>query len=315
MIYIFLASLVLAAPPVETVGERAADRARIQRHLAAVEADLRAVDASHLPPALQQARRANLDRLHAYRLAGEFPRNSEHPGERVPYFIDDDGVPCAVGHLVVESGFADIAREIADSENNAKLLAMQHPALPVWIAASGLTAEECARIQPTYCRCDEEYAPVCGVDGMTYQNACYAETCADVEIAYAGVCKGEDTTTGWPSPGTTADATGGSSDTGSSGDTGTADAGTGAATTDEPASTGPASTSGGTTGEPATTGDAASTGASTGVAATTGATGDSDDGPSQAPAQDGGCGCRSPAGAHGLLLALLALLPRRRRRA
>ena len=60
-----LVSLLLLAQPAP-VGEREADRTRIQRHLAAVEADLRAVDPSHLPPALQQARRSNLDRLHAY---------------------------------------------------------------------------------------------------------------------------------------------------------------------------------------------------------------------------------------------------------
>lgn len=306
MISLSLSLLALTASPVEVVGERAADRARIQRHLGAVEADLRAADTDHLPPALQQARRVNLDRLHAYRLAGEFPRNSEHPGERVPYFIDDDGVLCAVGHLVAESGFADVAREIADSENNARLLTMRHPALPAWIAASGLTADECARIQPTYCQCRDEYAPVCGVDGMTYQNACYAETCAGVEIAYEGVCKGEDTTTTWPAPGTTGDGTGGSSgagtgDTGSDG-TGSDDSTAGSATTGS-ATTGPATT--GTTGGPGTTGATADSDADSG----------SDGGSSQEKPKDEGCGCRSPAGENGLLLALLALIPRRRRRA
>lgn len=202
----------------EVVGQVDADRARIQKHLEVVESELRARDTSHLPAELQAERERNLDRLHTYRLAGVFPQNPEFIGERVPFFIDADGVACAVGHLVIESGFAAVAEEIEARENNARLLDMTHPALTGWIAQSGLTAEECARIQPSYCGCSQEYEPVCGEDGKTYGNTCQAETCAMVKVAHEGVCAPAESTSDWPEPGssTAVEDTSGSGSSGSS---------------------------------------------------------------------------------------------------
>ena len=46
---------------------------------------------------------------------------------------------------------------------------------------------DCLDTNPDYCLCTEEWDPVCGVDGNTYSNACFAE-CEYVVIAYDGEC-------------------------------------------------------------------------------------------------------------------------------
>ena len=50
---------------------------------------------------------------------------------------------------------------------------------------------ECLDTNLDDCLCTEEWDPVCGVDGNTYSNACYA-TCEYVVIAYEGECVNND---------------------------------------------------------------------------------------------------------------------------
>jgi hypothetical protein len=88
--------------------------------------------------------------LHADWTRGEFPRNPDYPDSLVPYFIDARGVACAVGQLVIASGHRGFAQEIARTRNHAYIREIRDPRLAAWAEASGLTLEECARIQPGY---------------------------------------------------------------------------------------------------------------------------------------------------------------------
>ena len=180
-----LSSTAYANPVVD------ADRERIQQHLADVEEELRERDVSHLSPELQQARAQNLDVLHTYKKAGEFPHNTHVPWQH-PVFIDRDDRACAVGHLMIESGWEAEARLIQERENLAYLPEMQSPEVESWVVQSGLSAEEAALIQPTYSPCDyctSEVEPVCGDDGTTYANDCVAEHCSSVDRWHDGCCE------------------------------------------------------------------------------------------------------------------------------
>jgi hypothetical protein len=123
---------------------------RIRKHLAQVESDLRANPPEGLSPGQSEARSRRLDDLHAYWLRGEFPYNPDYPDSLVPYFIDARGVACAVGQLVIASGHREFAEEIARTRNHAYIREIEDPRLAAWAMASGLTLEECGRIQPSY---------------------------------------------------------------------------------------------------------------------------------------------------------------------
>jgi hypothetical protein len=123
---------------------------RIKTHLTYVEQLLRDKDISNLTVEARKHRQEMLELLRQYRLAGEFPKNYDYPGERVPCFIDKKGNICAVGYLIEQTAGRAVAESINKKYKYEKLLVMNDPTIDQWIASSGLTKEECAMIQPAY---------------------------------------------------------------------------------------------------------------------------------------------------------------------
>jgi len=131
--------------------------ARVRRHLAAVEAELRAADVSHLTAAQRAARDANLDRLHRYREAGVFPHN-HGVAVRAPFFVDAHGTRCAMAHLIEQAGSGQLVAAVAAARNHAYVPELAgDPELAAWLDRNGLSLDEAARIQPTYDPC--QYDP------------------------------------------------------------------------------------------------------------------------------------------------------------
>ncbi len=259
-----------------------------------------------------------MDVLHAYWVAGEFPRNRDYSDRRVPHFIDADGTACAVGHLMIESGFESMAREIATYENFDFVSEVDHPGVVPWLQAHGLTAEEAGWIQPGYGPCGFSLETVCGSDGNNYACEAVATQCAGVEVVSTGPCDGTSGSTTSSSSGTATGSTGssgsdsGGSSTGASSTGGTGSAG-GTGSTDAPIigeEICAAGTSDGTDGS--SEGD--DTNSTTSDPQTTASGGQATDGPVQGE-DEGSSGCRTGGQPPSILtLGLFALMGFRRRR-
>jgi hypothetical protein len=96
-----------------------------------------------------QRRRILLDTLNAYAARGRFPLNADVPG-RTPVFIDEAGTACAVGQLMISSGYAELAARIHQEKNHAYIHGIALPEVAEWATAHGFTTDELAWIQPTY---------------------------------------------------------------------------------------------------------------------------------------------------------------------
>ena len=99
---------------------------------------------------LAQARRTQMDRIHDYRIRGEFPINRVRAG-KLNVFVDDrTGALCAVANLIAQSGHRDLVDQTAASNNFIRLADVSSGPLVDWILTSGLTHEEVVFIQEPY---------------------------------------------------------------------------------------------------------------------------------------------------------------------
>ena len=128
-----------------------AEDARIAAHLARAERQARLRDVSRLPTAVRSVRAFALDTLADYRRAGRFPRNHVAHA-RTPIFIDPHGTRCAMAHLLERIGAGELVARVARTANEARVHALAADGeLLRWLGAMGLSVEEAAAIQPTYC--------------------------------------------------------------------------------------------------------------------------------------------------------------------
>lgn len=125
------------------------EAARIAEHLRRVAERLAARTPMSVDEGPCQRRRALIDTLVAYADRGRFPRNHAVPG-RTPVFIDERGVACAVGQLMVSSGHAALAERIHQEMNLAYIHSIGLPEVAFWAKDHGFTIDELAWIQPTY---------------------------------------------------------------------------------------------------------------------------------------------------------------------
>lgn len=126
------------------------ERARVRRHLRLAERTLRRARVDHLGAPQRAARRRALKDLRAYRRRGVFPRNTDFPGQRVPYLRDRFGTSCAVAHLAESFGRGDLIDALQAHDNHVLLAGEEGGPLAEWLRDAGLSEEEAARVQPSY---------------------------------------------------------------------------------------------------------------------------------------------------------------------
>lgn len=119
------------------------DKERIRMHLWMVERLLQ--QSLSTSPARKQL----IQTLASYREQKVYPQNHYHSYRR-PYFIDNHGTACAVGHLLQQSGYADVAKKISSEMNFAYLLDMPYKEIGQWADQHSFTLDELALIQPAY---------------------------------------------------------------------------------------------------------------------------------------------------------------------
>ncbi|MBI1305961.1 MAG: T9SS type A sorting domain-containing protein [Bacteroidetes bacterium] len=168
------------------------DRERIQTHLNLVIENLKSHSPEGFSDEARKQRNDLLKELSVYAANGVFPMNTGHK-ERTPYFIDHRGVACAVGYMIIQSGFNDLAEQIHRENNYGYLmdLAVLYPQMRSWAKDHGFTLEELAWIQPSY-----PFKPnIC--DSVCLEGHFYAEYNGDIVRNYTAWYREDSTFIGY----------------------------------------------------------------------------------------------------------------------
>ncbi|MCS6934068.1 MAG: T9SS type A sorting domain-containing protein [Chitinophagales bacterium] len=121
----------------------------ITAHLTLVEMTLRNRSTATLTEAQKQNRLRLLDELRGYYKAGIYPINDYLPYKN-PIFIDRRGTHCAVGYLMLRSGYGELAKRIDANEKFAYVHQIKTRGVEAWAYIHGFTVDELAWIQPAY---------------------------------------------------------------------------------------------------------------------------------------------------------------------
>lgn len=118
---------------------------RIAKHLELV---IQSIRSAHKCPAEDQVCEL-MNVLETYAANEQFPINKDQ-SYRTPIFIDHNNTACAVGHLMIESGYGDVAYSIQGKMNLAYVRELPLDLVSDWANFSGLSVDEMALIQPGY---------------------------------------------------------------------------------------------------------------------------------------------------------------------
>ena len=139
----------------------------IQIHLLHVEELLAFRNTEHLTPSQINNRQSLLNKLHSYALAGKFPQNEQYTFQ-TPIFIDDYNTHCAVGYLMQQSGFENLAKQISKEQNLAYVREINVDGVSQWANEFGFSIDELAWIQPGYPPATMLTPLLNGVNGTVY---------------------------------------------------------------------------------------------------------------------------------------------------
>jgi hypothetical protein len=134
-----------------SLGLADAEVRRVAAHIRRAETRARGRPTTRLDPLRRKVRALLLEELAHYRKKARFPKNRDFR-QKMPYFIDRDGTRCAMAHLLEFGGERELVARITRERNNAWVRELANePRLLAWLAAAGLTVDEAAEIQPSYC--------------------------------------------------------------------------------------------------------------------------------------------------------------------